>query len=270
MKNLLKKIKDIFKIKDEKPLNLDFIASEFQNIMEYNVIENQNSCDILIKDLIPKKEKNSIEFIEREIHSTLNIDKKIKKTFSVEIGENIINYINYYSERIKEDLDKIVYYQLTEMGRITSAFYSKSKDVLPILTISKETTSDSLLFKIKYADGLLKELNGIGIKNITISRYLHTKLSKYIVNNKININNKMVDVFLLPSYLDTESELCLLLSSIDKESKTPGLFLIKNIIDSNYTKPINDKKITITLEQSYALEKYGTNNQFFYLRFFKT
>ena len=270
MKTILKKLKDIFSTKEKSTLSLDFIISEFENIMEYNGIENQSSCDILIKDLIPKKEKNTIEFVEREIHSTLNIDKKIKKMFSVDRGENIINYINYYSQRIKEDLDKIVYYQLTEMGRITSAFYSKSKDVLPILTISKETTADSLLFKIKYADGLLKELNGIGVKNITISRYLHLKLVKYIVDNKININNKMVDVFLLPSHLDTESELCLLLSSIEKESKTPRLFLIKNILNSNYTKPVSDKKITIILEQSYALEKYGTNSQFFYLRFFKT
>jgi hypothetical protein len=94
------------------------------------------------------------------------------------------------------------------------------------------------------------------------------KIKDNIKDGILEIHKKEVQVYLLPEHLDKEDELCLLLSSISKDSESPGLIL--TITPVTVLSKFQDKTNSVRIMFSYGLGKCGTNYDFFYLRFFKT
>lgn len=236
--------------------------SGFQNIREYDHT-GEYEPQVTIIELVPILNGNKIEFLQRKTYPIVPIDKTINRSLAS------FDFDSVELENIKRELDKIIFFELSEMGRITALTLSKRKDNMPMLALSHQTTKDSIIYKIKFADNLLKDMNGIGIKNITVSNSIFTKIKESIKDGVLEINKKEVQVHILPEYLDKEDELCLLLSSIQKDSENPSLIFNKTLV-TVVSKITKDNAKSTRISFNYGLHKCGTNNDFSYLRFFKT
>lgn len=267
MMNLLSKIFSIFSSvlknkEEEQTYSFSLPFSGFQNIREYECIGEYEPQATII-ELVPIPNGNKIEFLQRKTYHILPIDKTIDRSNAS------FDFSSVELENIKRELDKIIFFELSEMGRITALTLSKRKDNMPMLALSHQTTKDSIIYKIKFADNLLKDMNGIGIKNITVSNSIFTKIKDSIKDGVLEINKKEVQVHLLPEYLDKEDELCLLLSCIQKDSENPSLIFNKTPV-TVVSKITKNKAKSTRVSFSYGLHKCGTNHNFSYLRFFKT
>ena len=257
-----------FKKKEEVEIHsVSFPPSCFKNIREHEFI-NDYIPDVKVIDFVPLLNGKKVEFLERETYPIIPINKKIERNKILSNSENIYDFMSIELESIKKELDKTIYFELSEMGRKTALTLSKRKDNMPNFALSHQTTKDSIIYKIKFADNLLKDMNGIGVKNITISNSIFLKIKDNIKDGILEIHKKEVQVYLLPEHLDKEDELCLLLSSISKDSESPGLILTKTPV--TVLSKFQDKTNSVRIMFSYGLGKCGTNYDFFYLRFFKT
>jgi hypothetical protein len=261
-----------FKKKEETEIfYFNSIESDFQNIRQYE-FEGSDDFNVRVIDSIPMLIGKRVEFKERVVYINIpiNLNQKIVKRRNVVHPENIYNSIFHEEKKMKLEIDKSIYYQLSEMGRKTALILSKRKNMMPMFTISSQTTSDSLFYKITVADKLLTEANGVGVKNITLSNSILSKLKSRIENGIIIVNNKEVNVYSLPEKLDSDEELCLLLSSISRDSQLPGLVLVKKPLHSILKKLSKYEITSVEITQRYGLQECGMNSNLHYLRFFKT
>jgi len=261
-----------FKKKEEAEIfYFNSIESDFQNIRQYE-FEGSDDFNVRVAVSIPMLIGKSVSFEERVFYTNIpiNLNQKIVKIRTVVHPENIYNSIFHEEKKMKLEIDKSIYYQLSEMGRKTALILSKRKNMMPMFTISSQTTSDSLFYKITVADKLLTEANGVGVKNITLSNSILSKLKSRIENGIIIVNNKEVNVYSLPEKLDSDEELCLLLSSISNDSQLPGLVLVKKPLHLITKKLSKNEIMSIEITQRYGLQECGMNSNLHYLRFFKT
>lgn len=269
MKSIISNISSFFNSflkRKEEIYYVDSPKSEFENIREYQ-FSDDFIPDVKVIDFVPFRNKNGVEFLERETYPIIPINTKVEILRSV--SNNITtNFITTEVEKIKRELDKTIFFELSEMGRRTASILSKTKDNMPMLALSHQTTKDSIIYKIKFADSLLRDMNGMGIKNITVSRSILSKIKDSIKDGILSIKDKQVQVYLLPEHLERDDELCLLVSSAQKNSENAGFILTKTPIEISSKNKKTETEIKITFR--YGFQKCGTNSDFFYLRFFKT
>jgi hypothetical protein len=284
IKDFLHKIKSIFvqENKDDTFVYYDkSIFSYFTNIRQYLVDDDTNSISIYVEDIVPTKVGKNVEYKKINSHPIVQIKEKIWKVLVINsISAKVKNskylikkfIFNKYKKIVSEKIDSDIFYLMSEMGRVTSSIYIKTSNNFPLLTISKLTTKESLLLKIEECDGILFQLNGIGLKHILVSKCFYDKLKANINNGKILLKNKEISVQLLPEYLEGSNPTCLILSSVDKDNDTPGIVLVhKNPKIKLQNRTINSpKKIVVNYLQEYQIQKCGTNPEFFYLRFYQT
>lgn len=283
---MIKRILHIIKSLFGKQINQngDFIFTDevivplFNNIRKYVV--DENTINIYTRDIIPQLTKQStIDFIKTDLYSIFNVKHSNNKKISLKKLERFDRYsltqvslsiISKYRKVLKEQIDKKILYTISEMGRLTASAYGQAKDSLSLLTVSKNTSIQSLIHKLEYSDEVLMKINGIGLKHIIISKCFYDKLRYRIYNNSITIRDKQIEIQTLTDYLEKLDPVCLICSSVIDEKTTPGLVFVHKKPKVRITQNTTDMKTNIEYFQEYEIQKSGTRPELFYLRFYQT
>lgn len=282
IQRILHIIKSIFvKQIDE---NGDFIFTDeiivpfFNNIRKYVVEEND--INIYTRDSIPQLSKDSkTDFLKSDLYSVFTLKhlnskniilNKLDRKDRYSLTQVSLFIISQYRKVLKEQIDKKILYTISEMGRLTSSVCGQVQDTFTTLTVSRNTSIQSLIQKLEYADKILKKINGIGLKHILISKCFYDKLRYRIYNNSINIHDTQVEIQVLPEYLEKIDPVCLLCSSVIDEKNTPGIVFVHKKPKVRISINSDDSKTEVNYFQEYEIQKTGSKPELFYLRFYQT
>jgi hypothetical protein len=262
---------------EKKSYKFKSVTSTFENVSQYD-LDGLNTARIHTKDIIPYKYKNQINYKKEDLYTVVETNEFLSKSIIINSNnisesnnEEIISRIKSILEvKIIHAIDEMIYFLMSELGRKTSTIYGQLKESIGTFTISNETTSESILQKLEYSDIVLKELNSIGLKHIIISKSMYLKLINYVKESKIKINHKLISFQILPDYLETPDQLCLIATSQTVKDLTPGIAIVyKNLILDIIKKP-KEEIVEFHLSKEYCLQKIGKNPEFFYIRFLQT
>jgi hypothetical protein len=253
---------------EKKSYKFKSVTSTFENVSQYD-LDGLNTARIHTKDIIPYKYKNQINYKKEDLYTVVETNEFLSKSIIINSNnisesnnEEIISRIKSILEvKIIHAIDEMIYFLMSELGRKTSTIYGQLKESIGTFTISNETTSESILQKLEYSDIVLKELNSIGLKHIIISKSMYLKLINYVKESKIKINHKLISFQILPDYLETPDQLCLIATSQTVKDLTPGIAIVyKNLILDIIKKP-KEEIVEFHLSKEYCLQKIGKTEQ---------
>lgn len=261
----------------EKSYRFKSLISNFKNIAQYD-LENLDTARIHTKDIIPYKFKNHINFKKEELYTVIKVDKILSESLSIKKDlikdnniEDVIHKVKVILEdKVIESIDKMILFMMSELGRTTTSIYGQFKESIGAFTISKDTTSDSIIRKLEYSDIVLKELNNIGLKHVILSKFLSEKLKEYKNESNLKINHKLIPYQEIPEYLESIDPLCLIASSQTIDDLTPGIVMIYKNLILDIVEDTKEETINFLLSKEYSIQKVGKKPEFFYIRFLQT
>lgn len=274
IEDLSHKIKKLFSKKKEHSWKMKPITSSFNNIAHYSLDSFENAR-IQVKNVIPYRFKNTINFKKEDIFIVVTTNKTIEKTLQFE-KEEIETYgkevlidkaISILQNEIVKELDRECLHLMSDMGRITSGSYGQIKQTIGNFTISDSTKADAIIDRLSFCDRVFKEFTNTGLKHITISKFLHKKLQEFIEGEYIKVNHKKIKYEILPEHINNEP-LCIIGSSQIIDELTPGIVMVYS--NMKVTLQESNKTLSVTLSEDYALEKVGLKSELYYIRFLQT